>query len=355
MTEKSFRTGRPLVSIVMSVYNGLPYMTAALESLVGQTYTNLEFVIVDDGSTDGSREVLRAYAVRDERFRLIEQPNAGLTKALIRGVSESRGTYVARMDADDISVPHRIERQVEALEADPSAVGAFGRYERITADGAVVRISPPILFPHLLPWYQTFRNLIGHGPMMFRRQAYERAGGYDAEFRFGQDYDLWSRLIKLGRIIVLDEVLYKFRIGHASISTQYSSDQQNYGTIVNQRVYHELTGHKIDALWARKLRHFWGGNDKIPFEAKDAVQLNRFLVTAFRAYSASVGAERDCRVQLQTTVARQWIRWASRSAHSTDVVASLKYLLLALRWQPWLPFEIASTRVQRFRTRRQMD
>src|SRR5262245_17827114 len=109
----------PRVSVVMSVYNGLPLVRAAVQSILDQTLEDFEFVIVNDGSTDGTLDYLRSVEAHDSRIRVLDQANTGLTRALIRGVAEARAPLIARMDADDISAPDRLHKQVQVMDSDP--------------------------------------------------------------------------------------------------------------------------------------------------------------------------------------------------------------------------------------------
>ena len=115
----------PLVSVLMSVYNGDRYLDEAIDSILSQTYENFEFIIINDGSTDHTKDILSSYSNQDNRIRVFHQKNHGLTFSLNRGLELSRGKYVARMDADDISSPRRLEEQINYLRANPE-VGVLG-------------------------------------------------------------------------------------------------------------------------------------------------------------------------------------------------------------------------------------
>ncbi len=124
------------VSVIMPVYNGERYLEAAVESILNQTFSDFEFIITDDGSTDTSLALLRRYANRDPRIRLISRPNTGYVKALIEAVPLAKGKYIARMDADDISLPERFERQVRFLEQNPDYAVVGSKVLLIDSDGA---------------------------------------------------------------------------------------------------------------------------------------------------------------------------------------------------------------------------
>jgi len=216
------------VSIVMSVYNGAAEIEATLESILSQSMSDFELIVVDDGSTDATPSLLARAAERDARVRVVRQENAGITRALIRGCAEARAEIIARHDCGDRSHRQRLARQ-RALFDDPHVVLAtcFVRtfapggelLYTTTADGEAVRRSL------LQDDVDHIRALPHHGTAMFRRDAYEAAGGYRPQFYFAQDVDLWMRMARLGKVAVVDDVLYDATIGTAAISSRNRAEQ----------------------------------------------------------------------------------------------------------------------------------
>jgi len=220
---------KPAVSVVMSVYNGAKYLRESVDSVLVQEGVDFEFIIVNDGSTDATGKILAGYAARDDRIRLIEQENQGLTRALIRGCKEARGKYIARQDAGDISLIGRLLKQINLFQKNPDAVlvscgTRFVGPEREhlydviqSNEGAVERLCS------LTP-----KNIQGpshHGSTMFRRSAYKKVGGYRSQFYFAQDLDLWVRLIEIGKYIVMPELLFKARVTPSDVSRRYRKEQ----------------------------------------------------------------------------------------------------------------------------------
>jgi glycosyltransferase involved in cell wall biosynthesis len=211
------------ISVVMGVYNAASTLAATLDSILGQTERDFECIVVDDGSTDATPAILAEYASRDPRIRVLRQANAGLTRALIAGCGAARGTYIARHDAGDLSDPRRFALQKQALDADASVVfvSAATQYAGpeleplyVSRAGSSEAISiVDFSDPRIIVDGPTH-----HGSVMFRRDAYERSGGYRAAFFYGQDWDLWYRLAEIGRFRAIDDVLYTARITPESIS-----------------------------------------------------------------------------------------------------------------------------------------
>lgn len=179
----------------MTVSNGMPYLREAIESVLGQTFTDFEFLIVDDASTDGSGECVASY--RDPRIRLLHnERNLGQTRSLNRGLEFARGGYVARLDADDVCLTTRLERQVGVLCARPDiAVLGTWMYD-IDAGGARTALVSRRWDDAgtYLAWLLLEICPLWHPTVMFRRDLVLEVGGYDESFRIAQDYDLWIRL-----------------------------------------------------------------------------------------------------------------------------------------------------------------
>lgn len=211
----------PLVSVVMSVYNGRPYLVKAVKSILAQTFRDFEFIIIDDGSTDGSIEDLKRYAAHDSRIRLVIQENRGLTKSLNTGLKLACGKYIARMDADDISLPTRLQKQVAYLENNPSiaAVGCFA----IIIDELGLKIARWNLFTsHKEIDNHNMKGLGGgiiHPSVMMRKEIVISIGGYNDDLIVAQDFDLWLRLAEVSKLANLPDycLLYRRQLGSISI------------------------------------------------------------------------------------------------------------------------------------------
>jgi glycosyltransferase involved in cell wall biosynthesis len=207
----------PDVTVLLPVRNGERDLREAIESVLAQTFRDFELVVVDDGSTDESADLVGT--IHDERVRLVRQKPLGLVEALRRGLAEARGELVARMDADDVSLPTRLERQVEVLRRD-SRLGLVGcGFEAIDEDGRIVGSWLLPTEDDALRRRLLLRNPFAHGSVVYRREAVERAGGYRSDYGANEDYDLWRRVARDWRLGSVPEILYRYR-EHAGAVTK---------------------------------------------------------------------------------------------------------------------------------------
>jgi glycosyltransferase involved in cell wall biosynthesis len=225
----------PEVSVVMGVRDGAASLPATIASVLAQEGVALELIVVDDGSTDATPALLEELAARDGRVRCLRQEAAGLTAALIRGCAAARAPLVARQDAGDLSLPGRLARQKAALDRYPEVVLASCFTACVGPRGEELRFergAVPADRPFSLLDSTSSGALPGptaHGSAMFRRAAYERAGGYRAPFALAQDWDLWLRLAELGPCVVVGQTLYRREISPRSLSFRFHALQRALG------------------------------------------------------------------------------------------------------------------------------
>ncbi|MDP3704262.1 MAG: glycosyltransferase [Candidatus Omnitrophota bacterium] len=188
-------TTAPRVTVLMTVYNGLPYLPQAIESVLNQTFHDVEFMIIDDASTDGSVACIRRYA--DPRIRLFcNERNLGQAASLNAGLAFSQAPYVARMDQDDICLPDRLRQQVNLLEAQPRVASVGTRMYWLRASGRIVGVVgiPIPDFGAFVGTLLTTASPLGHSTVMYRREIIADIGGYDVSFAPCEDFELWCRL-----------------------------------------------------------------------------------------------------------------------------------------------------------------
>lgn len=207
---------QPKVSVIMSVYNGEKYLREAVDSILAQTFTDFEFIIINDGSTDKTKEILSSYD--DERIVVIDQQNVGLTKSLNRGIKMAKGEYIARMDADDISLPERLEKQVRFLDHNRDIVLVGTSPICINENGKAIETGNVSTASDEIKKNLLNGNQFTHGSVMFRKSCIEAVGFYREEFDVAQDYDLWLRISEVFGVGNIEEPLYKWRINPKSIA-----------------------------------------------------------------------------------------------------------------------------------------
>jgi glycosyltransferase involved in cell wall biosynthesis len=210
----------PPISVVMPVYNSAGVVGEAVESILRQTLRDFEFIIVDDGSSDATPQILSEYARRDSRIKLYTQENCGLIATLNRYCRIAPGKYIARMDADDISLPTRLEKQFRFLERHPE-IGVLGTWIQDVDETRAPIIEWPVpADPVVVRWFLFFGNCIAHPSVMMRRDLLDRLGYYRPEAIHVEDYDLWIRAAEITMLANLPEVLVQYRISAASVSSR---------------------------------------------------------------------------------------------------------------------------------------
>lgn len=279
-------TNAPRVTVLISAYNDERFLAAAIDSVLAQTYSAFDIVVVDDASTDRSGEIAASY--RDPRVLVIENSsNLGTGPALNRGLAAIRSEYVAKLDADDICFPQRLARQVEFLDAHPEVAVVGSQAVVIDAKGRRVR--------RLEAWYETtewgmrwrriFQNPLIHSAAMFRRAiVWDVLGGYEERYRFGEDFDLWDRLGRQYPICNLRERLVGRRVYPGSLSAANHPARAGYLErkipMIHTNMREGLRWDDVPERWAK----LWAeiGDHSIPRTADDV----RDLVTGIERCAA---------------------------------------------------------------------
>ena len=213
----------PRISILMPVWNGEKFIAAAVDSLRAQTFTDFELLVIDDDSTDRTPEILRAYA--DPRLRVLRLEHAGIVVALNHGLTGARADWIARLDADDIAEPRRLELQWQAVRRRPQAVlchtaaTIFGERSAMAGEARLPRSRG---FMALRLCYQC---PIVHSTVLFKKSAALAAGGYLPEERHAEDFSLWGRMLEQGEFVTLPEKLVRFRLHEQSVSRRHLATQ----------------------------------------------------------------------------------------------------------------------------------
>ena len=235
----------PKLSVIMSVHNGLPYVEEALASILSQTFTAYELIVVDDASTDGSAEFLAA--CRDERLRLVtNEHNLGLTKSLNKALDLAQGEYVARMDHDDVSLSSRLTAQVAFLDANPG-IDVLGTWARTVGRRPEQTWRYPLADAEIR-CELLFNSVLVHSSVMWRRQRFEELGlRYDPAVNRAQDYELWTRAANAVRFANLDQVLVEYRIHPQQVGQTQGEEQAAVAKQVRRRQLEALGLEPSDA------------------------------------------------------------------------------------------------------------
>ena len=220
----------PLISVILPVCNGEPYLPQAVRSIQHQTLRDFELLIIDDGSTDGSLSYLATAARRDPRISVIANPRKGLVEALNLGLKLARGEFIARMDADDVSAAVRFERQIAFLNANPSISVIGSAVTLIDATGRTIGANDYPTDPaQVHAALEAMDCVVAHSSVMTRRAVITSLGGYREAFRHAEDYDLWLRVAESYRIGNLSERLLRYRC-HLNSVSQTQQYQQSVAT-----------------------------------------------------------------------------------------------------------------------------
>lgn len=344
----------PRVSVVMPVHNAMPYLDVAVESILGQTLQNFEFVILDDASTDGSTERLREWAARDPRIRLIEEKrNLGPALSSERIAREASAPVVARMDADDISYPRRLEEQLEVLDSFSNVGVVGGLYDIIDASARKIRGPEAwrLVHPASVPPF-------GNGPLMYRREVFEEVGGYRKQCEFWEDHDLIIRMGAVSTIMIVPHAIYQVRQSPAS--TRFASEQRRVERALDlmYRCRERLEEHRAyDDLLESPTEVDAKLDPRVFISVGSMALWSGGRPRLFRRLLKSGGL----RVDFRTLSALVWTAWASLEPRSLR--AFIRSLLLARRIRASFSVKtsgpvawVSPTRLQRnAKTRRMRD
>jgi glycosyltransferase involved in cell wall biosynthesis len=337
-------TASPRVTILIPVFNRERFVDEAIRSVLEQDFQDFELLLVDDGSTDGTPEVLRSWQARDPRIVVVTAPqNLGIPGALNLGLQHARAPYVARLDSDDLMMPHRLAAQCAVLDERPDVVLASSMYEIVDAGGNHIATwrgeEPHELVAHLLGFY----NIVGgHSQVMYRLSDVMAEGGYSLDHPASEDYDLWVRLLQRGRILTLPIVGMRQRDHGARSNVRYGATKRANWTSIMRRslavtLERDVADDEIDALitvW----RH-----DGVTGHGALA---DRTMREAFAKFCVR-HSDRALQRWLRRRTARQWLEAAGQFARLGHRIEAVRYLLRAARWSPPTVFAMAKARLFR--------
>jgi glycosyltransferase involved in cell wall biosynthesis len=296
----------------MAARNAEAFVAAAIESALGQTYSNFELVVVDDASTDQTAEIVASYAAKDARIRLFRRAEGGgACVAWNLGLREARGEWIAVLDADDLWRPRRLERQLEVVDANPSVVLVNSEYERMDVDGRPLVNARRAGPEWWLLWQLLFTNIIGgHSQVLYRRESALACGGYRSECKYAEDYQLWVDLTKNGGVVCVPEVLMDYRVHDQSASALNLRTQCIRAAEVSDRAISALLGNNsVPEKWGA-LRSFLQASfpaieGSLPQLARNLRNLRRAFWHRHRGLATPMN-----RLVLAYQIRRQWARYS---------------------------------------------
>lgn len=320
----------PLVTVLLAVHDGQPFVRAALASVLGQTMSDLELLVVDDASSDGTPEVLAS--IDDPRLRILRNDEqSGLAASLNRGLDDARGIYVARLDADDVALPRRLEEQLAGIRAAPD-VAVLGSAVVDLDDGwRIGRAHAMPVGPASVRWAALFSSPFFHPSVLLERAVFERSGlRYDTTFEESEDYELWSRVLDVSQGDNLPQPLVLYRV-HAEQASRRRRDLQRRDQL---RVARRQIAEVAPSLGPEQIERAWavGAGEPLPEDAvDDAIDAYLELVEAFEERWGA-DARADAAAGLARLARRLPLAARSRAARQ------------ALRLDPGLPAHVAGRR-----------
>jgi glycosyltransferase involved in cell wall biosynthesis len=300
----------PAVTVLMPVYNSERYVARAVKSILDQTFRDFEFLVINDGSTDGSIDIIREFD--DPRIRVIGTENQGVAAALHLGMEEAKGAYIARMDADDESLPNRLEIEKRCLDEHPEIAVVHGSVEYIDAEGVSIFLERDEGHSNIITkWLLNWKNVPIHSTVMMRASILKEHGlNYRIEMNRAEDFDLWNRIARVGDFMYLPDVLIRYRIHSENVSNSSPVDLQFDAQSRVLRENLRRYGVKLEIETAQELVVISGAARVNPI-----TYCYKNLKGSMHCLVADV-SNNFCRAftidakELAATQARQYLRWA---------------------------------------------
>ena len=313
-------SSQPRVSVITTVYNGEPFLAQAIDSILGQTFRDFEYLLVDDCSTDSSPGILQRYAAQDDRVVLLRTDGKiNHSNAINAALKRAQGEFVAILDADDVAHPRRLERQVEFLEVRPH-IGAAGTYvQQIDENGRTGHVMSYPTTCELARWGILFATPVLHSAAMIRRSLLVELGGYSVQWQYANDYSLWAELITRTGIASLPEVLVSYRGHSQQTSAIHNKAQQGEVWLLIYKILAERLG-----LRARldNIGVLYQGVRGVHLGSADALTRARDLLSAIRArYVIVERPDATATYDINIDCAQRFLKMAWVHRHSHRVLA----------------------------------
>ena len=294
----------PMVSLLMSVYNGERYLREAIESILDQAFSDFEFIIVDDCSTDNTPEILKKYAKLDKRINLLHNNrNLGPFHSHNRSIKVACGKYLAILDADDVSLPRRLASQVRFLEEHPE-VGVLGTWVAyLNENNRLTGIWQPHTLPSLVRWSMLFSNPLAHSSVMMRRSLVKSGVAYRPEVLYSGDYDLWFRLSEKTELANLPDFLCLRRVHKEMITARHYEQQEQTHITIMRQILLKLLGKDVPD---RLITSFRKASKKELLDTGEELRAVTILIrNLYQAYVLHYGLSNEERKQVAEDASRR--------------------------------------------------
>jgi glycosyltransferase involved in cell wall biosynthesis len=281
----------PQISVVMPAYNVEHYLRESIESIRNQTFTDYEFIIINDGSTDGTKGILDSFSEIDSRIKAFHQKNKGVASALNLGCRHARGQYIAIMNADDISLPSRLEKQIRYLERHPE-IGIVGTWLDVVDEyGTTTGNWYMASLPGVVKWNLSFGAALAHGTVLMRRSIIRGLKYYTKSKIYNEDYDLWFRAAGVIKLANMPEVLYKYRICGKGLTSVFKDEVFRDATTTSLNAINRLLKTPVDYVSAATLRRYIA--DRTVNDPRDSKTISRLLIRLFSVFRKDPSITRE--------------------------------------------------------------
>lgn len=326
----------PAISVLMSVYNGERYLAKAIDSILAQTFEDFEFIIINDGSTDGSSKILEEYTTTDNRIVLIQQENKGLVAALNTGIDIALAPLIARMDADDIALPNRLKIQKDYMDKTPDTVALGGAIELINEnDKQFGHVKYPSK-DQIDDYIYNRGSPLAHPAVMMRTEAVKALGGYRMAYKHAEDYDLWLRMHKVGTIDNLPQTILKYREHLQKVSTQHKHQQAIASVVARYaaKAEKDLT-EKLENVTEDTLKLFKADQSRMDWEVIDIIASNLLLSPSKETIDELYAKVPQTVSKAAKPIAvRAYLKFAHASAKSKNYASCLRHIKQAFFASP---------------------
>jgi glycosyltransferase involved in cell wall biosynthesis len=317
----------PKISVLLPVHNGECYIAEAVESILHQTYRDFELIVIDDGSVDLTAKIIRSF--RDKRILHIKhERKLGIVASLNEGLELAKGEYIARMDADDISLPRRFELQLDYLREDPT-VGVLGcRVIEINSSGNVLREIHSPLLDSQIRWLMCFENPMRHPTVLTYSQLLRDLGGY-RNFRASEDYDLWQRMSEKTRLANLGNFLLLYRLHGSNASQAPNRLKVSERRMIREKAISSILGAEIPVPWDQ----YWNDN----------YSASLLIYQLYKKISEGLSLQE--KYSIRTDAAKR-IFSKARAIEKGSITRKMSAFLLSIYLQPKLIYDLAHSYVR---------